>query len=850
MTPPSNANNQDELLGEIRALRERIAVLEAEKLDWQRLGDPCHSWLNTEGARHFLVDLPHGFEEIDLDGRIVWCNEARARLLGQEVQEIIGSYAWDRMANTEASGWVRQLIYEASVELPDPGVLYLDARHQDGSVVNLRVDWNYRRDAAGRVTGFLVLLLDMTREQGVKSALQKSLSQFEDFMTYCPGAAFMKDADGRYTMLNPNAAEVLGGEVDEILGKRDHDLLPPEAAELLRDNDRQVLESGQPFRGIEEIGEGRDAFKLLTVRFLVSGDDDRPHVAGMGLDITRSDREHQELCESRDRLREASDRLRLLSSAVAQSGEGVAIVYPDRRIEFVNEAFAGMHGFRVSELEGLDLHKVFAEGQPEQLLAVEEQLDSAGEFRGAIWHVAAGGGSFPCHESHSLVRDEDGRVIARIIVARDVSEAVAAEKRLQDAQAQLEQRVQQRTSELGEVVARLEKEIQERHRAESELRRIWDSTLELLVLMGRDGCIRRVNRSLERTLRVSEEDVMGQPFFNLVAEEDRGRTSRSWAKIRAASSGPRLMVRHLVDVPGQAKPEVRWLEWAVTSVEGTDLVYAAGRDLTELRMFEVRVARQQAELAHASRLTNMGEMASGIAHELNQPLCAIALRAEACKLSVLRNGPSEGVVSDLEYMREQAERAGEIIRRLRGFVARREPESKPVEPGQLVRDMLHFVETECEQEHIGLRVELEAGLPLVNCDEIQIQQVLLNLLRNAIEAILAEEEGCAGLSREILVQGVRKGPDIVLEVLDTGPGLSPKVGDHLFDPFFSTKSGGLGIGLSLSKSIVEAHGGSLLAYPREPRGMRFVLSLPVHAGPVRAKLSRYLGRSQRKEDRP
>jgi two-component system sensor kinase FixL len=838
MTQPPSADRL-ELEQELQALRARVADLEAQ--------------LGEEPTRHFLYKLPQGFEEIDFDGRVVWCNPAREQMLGESREDIVGSFAWDRMPSEEEARQVRELIERLARELPPPEALFLRARHRNGSVLHLRADWDYRRDAQGTPSGFFVLLRDISEEAETKLQLEKSLKQFQDFMSYFPGAAFMKDRGGRYLFANPLTAEVLGLPPEELIGKTDHDVLPRETADLLRRNDLKVLESRQPLRTTERMQLGDGEHLMLVVKFSVIGADGEPHLAGMAMDITQRMREEQELRESRTQLREAGDRLRLLSSAIEQSGDGVAIARPDGELEFVNLAFAAMHGLEVEDLLGRRVEELFSTGQDLEIESARRALQEAGEFRGELWHENVAGEIFPCHESHSLVRNVEGKVVAHVLVARDVSEAVAVEKRLQDAQALLEQRVDQRTAELAEAVDKLESEVRERKRAEMELERVWDSTLELLALMGEDGCFRRVNRTFERTLHVTQGEVVGRHFLELVADEDKDKAYRACGSIRESRPAPRFTVRSRVRVPGKEEPELRWLEWAVTPVEETQLVYAAARDVTELRNFEERTARQQAELAHASRLTSMGEMASGIAHELNQPLGAISLRAEACKLALQRACPGNGqLADDLDYVRLQAERAGEIIRRLRGFVAKREPERKWVAPLQLVQDVMHFVDTDCEKHRVQLQLNLDAQLPHVECDEIQIQQVILNLVRNGIEALCSEENEAAE-QRHLWVHGqlIGEGQGTQLQIIveDDGPGLSPKIGEHLFDPFFSTKSGGLGIGLSLSKSIVESHGGSLLAHPREPRGLRFLLSLPVHGGTARCHTSRYSGRSPRTEGR-
>jgi two-component system, LuxR family, sensor kinase FixL len=247
-------------------------------------------------------------------------------------------------------------------------------------------------------------------------------------------------------------------------------------------------------------------------------------------------------------------------------------------------------------------------------------------------------------------------------------------------------------------------------------------------------------------------------------------------------------------------------------------------DVTDRRATEDEARQLQDRLTHFSRLSTMGEMAAGLAHEINQPLSAIATYAQACQRFVRSpNRDDADVLEALEQISVQALRAGEVIRRLRNFVKNREVKREPVDCNRLLDDLRTLAETDARLHNVRLRIEAEAGLPTVYADPIQLQQVVLNLVRNAIDAMSEAPE----TRREVLLS-TRRLPEGEIEIIvaDHGSGLAPEAAEHLFNPFFTTKSGGTGLGLAISRSIVRAHGGRLWHTPNEGTGARFHFTLP------------------------
>jgi C4-dicarboxylate-specific signal transduction histidine kinase len=233
----------------------------------------------------------------------------------------------------------------------------------------------------------------------------------------------------------------------------------------------------------------------------------------------------------------------------------------------------------------------------------------------------------------------------------------------------------------------------------------------------------------------------------------------------------------------------------------------------------------QGRIMHVSRLATIGEMAAGVAHEINQPLTAIATYAQACtRLLEMADPNLEEVRGALREIAAQAVRAGAIIRRLRNLVRSDQSERAPASINELIEEIRELVQADARVHDARLRFELAGDLPTATVDRVQIQHVLLNLLRNAFEA-LAE---VGPQEREVVIRTARtKDGEIEMSVSDTGDGITPAVAERMFDPFYTTKVAGTGLGLPISSTIVRTHKGVLGHRANQPKGVTFFVRLPV-----------------------
>ena len=331
---------------------------------------------------------------------------------------------------------------------------------------------------------------------------------------------------------------------------------------------------------------------------------------------------------------------------------------------------------------------------------------------------------------------------------------------------------------------------------------------------------------LHRILGVAPGETVARDEFvgRWVHHSDRKRVAVEFARMEAGKSA--LDIEYQVVLRDGTVKHLHHLSQAVFGPDGRVQKYVGTvHDITDRRRAEDEARVLQERLTHFSRLSTMGEMAAGLAHEINQPLSAIATYAQACQRLIRLPEPAiDDVVAALEQINAQALRAGEVIRRLRNFVKNREVKREPVNCARLLEDLRTLAETDARLHNIRLRLDCQEPLPTVYADPIQLQQVVLNLVRNAIDAMVDAPED----RREVLLMTREAAEgEVEVTVADHGTGLAPEATEHLFNPFFTTKAAGTGLGLAISRSIVRAHGGRLWHTPNDGCGVRFHFTLPV-----------------------
>jgi two-component system, LuxR family, sensor kinase FixL len=374
-------------------------------------------------------------------------------------------------------------------------------------------------------------------------------------------------------------------------------------------------------------------------------------------------------------------------------------------------------------------------------------------------------------------------------------------------------------------------DITERKAAEQALRSvaaIVESSADAIIGETLDGIVTSWNKAAERTFGYTAAEMIGQSVLRLAVSDGaddmivilnrikRGGRVEHYETRRRHKDGTTLdislSVSPIYDGGGQLIGASK-VARDITAAKSTEAA---------LKESQSRLQELHAELLHASRLSVMGQMASTMAHELNQPLTAVVNYLEAAR-HLLATAPNaaERVGGLMQQAAAQAERAGGVIRQLRQFVAKGETQRRPESLNRLVEEALALALVGARQSRVRVTLELEPELPPVLADGIQIQQVVLNLVRNAIEAM--EESDV----RELVVETHTLSGMVEARVLDTGPGISPELMERLFQPFVTTKKTGMGLGLSICREIAEAHQGHLTVVPRPEGGTVFRLTLPM-----------------------
>jgi signal transduction histidine kinase len=302
-----------------------------------------------------------------------------------------------------------------------------------------------------------------------------------------------------------------------------------------------------------------------------------------------------------------------------------------------------------------------------------------------------------------------------------------------------------------------------------------------------------------------------------------------WGSVRALVKGE-TSINELIDIEtfdGRQKI-IRNSTVPVRNVEGRIVgAVIVNEDVTEEIKSEDKLRQTELELARISRLTIMGELTASIAHEVNQPMAAVTANAGAALRWLAMSPPNlEETRQAVERIARDGSRAREVIQRLRALMKKSEPARKPVNLNELIRETLALVQPELKRKRISLKTDFAPGLPFVPADFVLIQQVLLNLIVNAVDSLCSVSDRPRVL--HIWTNCIEAAVRVVVQ--DTGLGFSARASEQLFEPFYTTKSGGVGMGLAISRSIVEAHGGRLWAAPNEEHGATFQFVLPVNAG--------------------
>jgi two-component system sensor kinase FixL len=350
-----------------------------------------------------------------------------------------------------------------------------------------------------------------------------------------------------------------------------------------------------------------------------------------------------------------------------------------------------------------------------------------------------------------------------------------------------------------------------------ELDRFFNLSLELLCIANTDGYFLRLNPSWERILGHTREELMGKRFFDFIHPEDLDRTHKA-VSILASQQKP----LHFGNRYRCKDGTYRWLEW--TATPAGDLIYAAAHDVTERLKEEIETRQRRDELAHVTRIAMMGELTTALAHEINQPLTAILSNAEAAQRFLSQASPDISEVRQiLEDIVRDDRRANDVVRKIRALVKKEKVRAEPLDLNEVIGVVVDLVRADSLLQGLSIDTDLSPRLAAIHGDGVQLQQVILNLILNGAAAMRNSPSG----QRKIIVRtAMLDSRTVKTFVKDFGTGIDERHIDRLFEPFYTTKPEGLGMGLSISQTIIKAHGGTMEAWNNREGGATFAFTLP------------------------
>lgn len=502
-------------------------------------------------------------------------------------------------------------------------------------------------------------------------------------------------------------------------------------------------------------------------------------------------RRHQEAAEQETvRAQAAVEELRLLLEGATRYA--IFMIDPQGRVSTWNRGAERIFGWRESDVLGRHCGLFYPGGDgadsAEADLARARESDS---FSTENWQARSDGSEFLAQVTITPLRGSTGTLKGYAKVIHDVTDRRAAERALE--------------------------------KREGHLRSILATVPDAMVVIDEQGSMISFSAAAERLFGFAEADVLGRNVSMLMPNPDRDRHD-SYLRRYLATNEPHIIGIGRIVTGLRADGSTFPMKLSVGEAlsEGQRLFTGFVQDLTERRDFEAKLEQVKSELIHVSRLSAMGTMASTLAHELNQPLTTIATYGEA--VGDLLDGaemPDRQVLREaFTEMSEQAMRAGAIVRRLRGFVSRGEMSKTIEDLPALINEASALALVGTREKGIAAQFDYAPEATPVFVDRVQVQQVLINLMRNAVEAMES-----AAVRRLTVSTALLDAQTVQVTIADTGPGIAPEMKEKLFEAFASTKDSGMGLGLSICRTIIEAHGGRIRASDAKGGGTEFQFTL-------------------------
>jgi PAS domain S-box-containing protein len=616
------------------------------------------------------------------------------------------------------------------------------------------------------------------------------LAELQNIYATAPVGLCCVDTGLRYISINDRLASYNGAPAEAHIGRTLREMIP-DVADAIEPVYRHVLQTSEPVFDQELVGRTAAAPAVERTWTCTYSPVRDPHgqviaVNTVVVDVTDRKAHERELQAVNDSLRQRDEFLHVVGDKLPRAMFFRVVHDFDGtfRFTYVSEGVEAVTGLKAEALLSRSAalgEIIVADDRPMFFDAMARSLQSLSPFD-EVCRLQWPDGSL--HWSHFRAGhrvDLDGRVICEGIALNTTSHKRAEEALLE---------------------------------SEARNRAIMSALPDMMFLLSTDGQYLDVHARDEHQLLVPPSTFIGKTISEVLPPDLARQISQCFDRVLADGSA---VTDYALTVNGERRHyEARMVPC------GPDKILSIVRDVTESKRAQHEVQHSRLELAHISRVTVLGEITASIAHELNQPLTAILSNAQAAKHAIAGGRLNLHDISDmLSDIIAADQRAGEVIRRLRTWLSRDQFLPQPLDLNQVILDVEHLIRSELIMRHVRLTLKLESGLPEVAADRVQIQQVILNLALNGIEAM----EDSAAADRHLVIETSAAGRGVQCAVRDRGTGIEPGHMDRLFDAFFSTKPTGLGIGLRICSSIISAHGGRIWAVNNDDGGATFFFTL-------------------------
>jgi two-component system sensor kinase FixL len=738
---------------------------------------------NERQWREVFEHNPVMYFMVDAAGIVLSVNAFGASQFGYAASELVGQSILNLVFEEDDKEFVRR---KMSLCLETPGrsnSWEVRKRRRDGTMLWIRENARAMRWSGDQLI-VLIACEDITERHW--GALESS--RLAAIVSSSDDAIVSKTLDGTITSWNAGATNILGYEADEMIGQPITRIIPPE----LHEEEKQILarlHRGERIQHYETIRLAKDGCRVdisLTVSPLFNQSGKVVGASKVARDITE-----RKLAEQA--LRETAARLRTLTETAV---DGVILIDARGVVLMFNPACEKLFGYSADEVIGENVKMLMPQPyRHEHDRYITNYRDTRdpkiiGSGREVVG-LRKDGSTFPMDLSVGEARQDGESIFVGII--RDITERKLAEQALR------------------ETAARL--------------RTLTETAVDGVILIDARGVVLMFNPACEKLFGYSADEVIGENVKMLMPQPYRHEHDRYITNYRDTRD-PKIIGsgREVVGLRKDGSTFPMDLSVGEARQDGESIFVGIIRDLTSRKRTEAELEQARAELVRVARLTTLGELTAAIAHEVNQPLTGLVSSGNACLRWLAGDVPNlKAARKSVERMISAGSRAGEVIRRIRALVGKAPPLRDRLNINDAITEVIALIRGEIQRNRISLRTKLSTDVPLVLGDRIQLQQVILNLILNAVEAM----SDVSPQPRELSVSSAKDGSNgALVSVRDSGTGLDGTVLDRLFEAFYTTKAHGMGIGLAVSRTIVQAHGGRLWATPNVPQGAIFQFTLP------------------------